>query len=253
LGAGLSREQALARGLAEVMERDAISCAELSASHFGAAVLARVAQAFGRDESHILKRFRDNVDLAPGIDPASLPPQAAALYERYRQAGLTVQIKRIPTDLGLVVFGAAAIEQTSFDNYLAAAGYGADLDPEKALLAALLELAQSRATDRQGAREDCLSEEKVRVTRFPTDHWLASPGSRFEPFRGEPARWTEQFSPPGEYLARLRQAGLSEAAAVELDTYPGLSVVRVMVPEIETWHPTGGCSRLGRRAAARFG
>jgi ribosomal protein S12 methylthiotransferase accessory factor YcaO len=252
LGAGFSREQAITHALGEIIERDAVSIIELRASHFGAAFLWAMARAIGQREEQLRDVFHDNADLAPTIDRTSLPPLAQSLCDRYRSAGLDLQIKQIPNDLDVPVFGAAAVEIMSFDNVLATAGYGINLDPERALCAALLELAQSRATDRQGAREDCVEDEKKRFCQIPSDHWLATPGTNEIPFSALNWRATRHTSALEEYLERLSMVGLCDASVVDFTTYTGLYAVRVLVPGVETWHPTAGTSRLGSRAAKFF-
>lgn len=246
LGAGLHHEQALAQALGEVIERDTVSCAELRASHYGASILRRLAALLSVDETPLFEGFRDDVDFAPTIDPASLPSRAGALYQRFADADLQVCIKYIPNDFGLPVFGASACEHLGFDAVLGAAGYGLACDREDAVCAALLELAQSRATDRQGAREDCGHDEKRRLTSLPASHWLATPSPRTIAFKDLPASPTTPLSSE-TYLSRLTTAGLHDAAVATFPSYPGIHVVRVLVPEAETWHATQGRSRIGVR------
>jgi len=49
------------------------------------------------------------------------------------------------------------------------------------------------------------------------------------------------------YIDRFRQVGLKDIAVVDFPTWDGLSVVRVLVPGVETWHATAGESDLGPR------
>jgi ribosomal protein S12 methylthiotransferase accessory factor len=252
LGAGLFREQAITQALGELIERDAVSCIEQRASHFGAAFLLSLARLIGRDESLLLKQFRDNTDLALTIDPASLPPNAITLYKQFQDAGLNVQLKYIPNDFDVPVFGAAAVEMMSFDSVLGTAGYGISLNPEEAVCRALLELAQSRATDRQGVREDCGHEEKDRHPDLPFAHWLAEPGSKVSDYTTLFEEKQHKTSTVDNFLACLASVGLEDAAVVDFETYEGIFVVRAIVPEIETWHATGGSSRLGQRMARHF-
>jgi ribosomal protein S12 methylthiotransferase accessory factor YcaO len=253
LGAGLSREQAIKQALGELIERDAVSCIEQRASHFGAAYILNLARFIGKDESSLLEQFRDNTDLALTLEPASLPPDAMTLYEGFRDAGLNVHIKYIPNDFNVPVFGAAAVEMMSFDSVLAAAGYGVSLNPAEAVCRALLELAQSRATDRQGVREDCGHEEKDRLSDIPSSHWLAEPGSKLIDYTNLFKEKKNKASTVDDFLVCLESAGLCDAAVVDFDTYEGIFVVRAIVPEIETWHATGGSSRLGQRMLRQFG
>jgi ribosomal protein S12 methylthiotransferase accessory factor YcaO len=245
LGAGFTRDGALAHALEELIERDVVSCAELRASHAGSAMLAGFARAAGLDVAAIMASFRDDVDVAVTVDPASLPEPAAGLVRRFAAIGVAITIKYIPNDLGIPVFGAAAIEQLSFDSVLATAGFAASHDSVQAVSRAILELAQSRATDRQGAREDCGRDEKGRHSTIPTNHWLATPG-----------RAVDLASLPWGAIAANRIAhdakvlaavGLDEVLFYPFDAPAGTHVVRALVPGIETWHATAGHSRLGPR------
>lgn len=252
LGCARTVDAAMTHALLELVERDVVSCAELEASDYAWGLMGHLAERLGLDSRALATRYRDAVDVAETIDPRTLPPSAAALHARFDAAGIDVTIKALPNDLDVPVYGAAAIEQLSFSSYLAAAGYAARLDPEAAVVDALLELAQSRATDIQGAREDVGEHEKRRLDTPPPNHWLLTPGARRQPFPGQGWR-PGRVNAPGwrELLGRLAGVGLDAAAAVDLTTHPELPVVRVLVPGIETWHPTGGEARLGPRAQRR--
>jgi len=247
LGASTNRDRAIGHALAEVLERDAVSCMELRASHAGATLLGAMARMLGLSEENILDKYKDRVDLAPTLDASSLPESVTKLMRCFQHAGLTVRLKAIPNDFGVPVFGAAVIEQVTLETYLGTAGYGADFNPEVAACKALLELAQSRATDRQGAREDCGIEEKNRLSTNPSNHWLASMGNLISRFDDLEWRIPDLESSIDAYIDRFRQVGLKDIAVVDFPTWDGLSVVRVLVPGVETWHATAGESDLGPR------
>lgn len=248
LGAGTTFEAALGHALEELIERDVVSCVELRASHGGAAALAALARASGVEVGAVLGRYRDDVEAAITIDPATVPEPAAGVLRRFAAVGLAVTLKYLPNDFGVPVVGAAAVEEMGFDNVLATAGFAASLDTADAVLRALLELAQSRATDRQGAREDCGREEKDRHRAPPRAHWLAEPG-RPVAFSSLPWGARGEGPPTQRYRRALAAAGLDQVAYHAFHAPAGLHVVRALVPEIETWHATAGDSRLGRRMA----
>jgi ribosomal protein S12 methylthiotransferase accessory factor len=159
-----------------------------------------------------------------------------------------VIIKALPNDFGLPAFGVACMEQVTVAHVLGCAGYAARCDAEEALLAALLELAQTRATDLQGAREDRHDIEKRRLPEIPANHWLATPGeatqfdvavSMFDTLWGLPAL--------EHIVSAFARARLDKIAIVSFPAPDGIYAVRVLVPGVETWHSTGGCSRLGPR------
>lgn len=247
LGAGFTRESALSHALAELIERDIVSCAALRASHYGAAVLRKLARLIGSDETSIFDKYHDDIDFALSVDRSTIPESVLALYNKFETAGLQVSLKMIPNDFGLPAFGAATIEEMGFDNVLGAAGYGVSPDPEEAACSALLELAQSRATDRQGAREDCGVEGKARLDAVPFSHWLATPSSRLIDFSEIPQQPLSSRLASSTYLKLLDLVGLKTAVVVDFNLYSDIFVVRVIVPEAETWQATQGQSRLGVR------
>lgn len=244
LAASFQLGDALEHGLAEVMERDIVSCAEIRASHLGVRFLAAVAEQFQLSPS-ALSGYRDNLDVATTIEPASLPDSATALARHYEAAGMELVIKKLPNDFGVPAYGVAAIEHAEMTRHLGCAGYAVRSSNAQALEAALLELAQTRATDLQGAREDRHEPEKQRLDTAPQHHWLASPGCDPQPYAD-----AEITSGVDTLVARCAKAGLPDVAYVEFPGWEGLSVVRVLVPDAETWHATGGWSRFGPRVRA---
>jgi ribosomal protein S12 methylthiotransferase accessory factor len=222
---------------------------ELRCGHYALGALAAVCRLLGIDEAAVLAPYREDVDLATTIDPRGAPDPLPEIAQRFDDAGLAVTMKLLANEFGLPIFGAAAVDRLGFDSISATAGYGIDGDPVSAAVAALLELAQSRATDRQGAREDCGAEEKGRLKSVPDGHWLLQPG--------RVAGWTESVGAAttvsvAELVRRLQRNGLRRVAAVELPAPLGLAAVRALVPEAETWHATAGHSRLGVRASRRL-
>jgi ribosomal protein S12 methylthiotransferase accessory factor YcaO len=241
LAASFRRSAALEHGLAEVVERDVISCAEVRASHFGYRFLAAVKERFGMSDS-VLQRYEDDIDLAVTVDPDSLPSSAMEIVRSYRAAGLNLVVKSLPNDFGVPAIGVAAVQQADLTRHLGCAGYAVRASNSSALDGALLELAQTRATDLQGAREDRHEPEKQRLDNPPTHHWLATPGTSQVPYE-------ESSVPSGldSLVDRCVDAGLRDVAYVEFPGWPGVSVVRVVVPDAETWHVTGGWSGFGPR------
>ncbi|WP_280381668.1 YcaO-like family protein [Nocardia wallacei] len=244
LAAAFTTDAALRHGLAEVIERDIISFAEVRASHLGYRFLATIAEQLGISTA-ALERYEDNTELAVTIDQATLPPDLADLVTRYRNAGLELVLKQLPNNYGLPAYGVAAVQQVDMTRYLGCAGYAVRTNSDIAVEAALLELAQTRATDLQGAREDRHEVEKKRLSEKPKNHWMATAGASATPY--EPSGTDPSLS---HLLDACAQAGLPEVAYTEFDGWPGISVVRVLVPHAETWHITAGWSELGPRLRA---
>jgi ribosomal protein S12 methylthiotransferase accessory factor len=253
LGAALDYDSAVAHALLELAERDIVSHHELIASHAGVSFLAAVAAATGIESKWLGQLYRDDTSYAVTVDPGTVPDRSRALIERFSQAGLTVVIKALPNDFGLPAFGVACMEYVTIGHVLGCAGYAARRNPEDALVSALLELAQTRATDLQGAREDRHDIEKQRLPAIPVNHWLATPGeltrfdvvaSMFDRLNGLPALQ--------HIISAFRSAGLDDIAVVSFPAPDGIYAVRAIVPGVETWHSTGGCSKLGPRLATKI-
>jgi ribosomal protein S12 methylthiotransferase accessory factor len=255
LGAGLTIEHAVSHALAEVMERDVVSCVELLASHAGAGLITGIAQKLGLRED-LDAIYVDNLDHAVTVDVTTLPSELQELVDRIARAGLEVVVKALPNDFGMPAFAVTAVEQVGLQSYLACAGYGLHMDKSRALRSAALELAQTRATDLQGAREDRHHVGKQRFADALGDHWLTTPGKVLQPWAAvfpDSDVVPEAAHEPATYLQALRLAGLQDAAVVEFGAVAGVHTARVLVPGAETWHCTAGWSRLGPRMRARLG
>lgn len=251
LAAGFDVDGATLHALLEIAERDIVSHFEVLSSHAGVSYLAAIAEQVGIDVRWLGDVYRDDTEMAVTVEQASLPPVARRLVGRFVDAGLAVVVKALPNDLRLPTFGAACTEEIGISEVLGCAGYSARFDPEEAVVAALLELAQTRATDLQGAREDRHDIEKQRLPRSPASHWLLTSGSPL-PFFAVRALFDEVDEPSVDgLLGRLGAVGLTDAAVFQFDAPPGVSAVRVLVPGAETWHCTGGEASLGPRLGER--
>ncbi len=235
MGAGADRAAALLHALLEAVERD------------------RVARALpeGFTEREIARRLLDRARFARAA------PRAAALAARIEARGfrvflldLTIPIatvaatatgnpvalsvgppkaarsRRAALRLGLPTAAALLLDREGGPVPLAA-GYATRLSRDGALHAALLEAAQSRATEIHGAREDVAVGDR---------HAAAALRGILEGARGrrDPARMPElrPRAVPASVRAvvrRLRLAGL-RPCAVDLDAPAGIRVVKVLVP-----------------------
>lgn len=247
LAAASSVEDALRHAMLEVIERDVVSQAEVRASHLGFRFLAAAVAAMGLSAG-VMNGFADDVEHGRTIRTGTLPGNARRIVERYVAAGLDVVVKELPNLFGLPAYGACAVEQSDLGRYLGCAGYAVRTNGRAAVEAALLELAQTRATDLQGAREDRHEPEKQRLDVRPDRHWLATPGATT-------FAYVDHDGPAdvSVILDHCAQAGLGEVAYVQFPGWPGIAVVRVVVPDAETWHVTGGWSDIGRRLRETVG
>ena len=220
-GAHPEHSAALLHALLEAIERD------------------RVARALpeGFTEREVARRLLDPGSLAAAA------PRTAGWAERIAGKGLRVHLldlsfpararagrgarrRRAGPDLGLPC-AAALLVDPEHGPVPVAAGYACRLTRDAALLAALLEAAQSRLTEIHGAREDVARGDRHGAAPLPRWCERARPVRRASALPHLPAR--APAAGARAVLVRLRRAGFAPAAA-RLDGPPGVHVVRVVVP-----------------------
>ena len=108
-----------------------------------------------------------------------------------------------------------------------AAGYACRTTLDAALRAALLEAAQSRATEIHGAREDVLVGDRRAAEALRGLLEAARPTRAASAAGDLPARGAAATA--GELVRRLGRAGV-RPVAVDLDGPPGLAVVKILAP-----------------------
>jgi ribosomal protein S12 methylthiotransferase accessory factor len=187
------------------------------------------------------------------LDPRSLAaaaPATAALATRLCQRGFRVHLldlsprlsRRVrsrgpegpgPLDLGLPTAAALLVDEDG-GPVPVAAGYACRLSRDAALGAALLEAAQSRATEIHGAREDVAVGD--RRAAAPLAALLAAARPRREAGSLPEARAPSPAAGVRRVLERLAGAGLGLAAAVDLPAPDGVRVVKVIVPGLLLSH-----------------
>jgi ribosomal protein S12 methylthiotransferase accessory factor len=218
MGAAPGRDAALLHALLEVLERD------------------RLARALpdGFTEGEIGRRM---------IDPRTLPraaPRAAALAASIEARGFAVHLFDLrgrpataasaatrSLDLSLPC-AAALVVDPDLGAVPVAAGYACRLGRDAALLAALLEAAQSRATEIHGAREDVAFGDRRAAAALAGT--CAGARARRDARRMPDVPARSARAGLALALARLRRAGVRRAVAVDLPAPRGVAVARVLVP-----------------------
>jgi thioglycine synthase len=153
LASGNVIEEAIFHGLMEVVERDAVSIAEINRN--------------------------PGIGLDVGVGPAG------DIIKKFEAQEIRVQLWWVPTDTGTPAIVAASDDEKMRDAALLVMGAGSHTDPQIAALRALTEVAQSRATQIHGAREDTNRESMARLIGYErmkrlNKHWLAEPGETIE-------------------------------------------------------------------------
>jgi ribosomal protein S12 methylthiotransferase accessory factor len=153
LASGNVIEEAIFHGLMEVVERDAVSIAEINRN--------------------------PGVGLNVGAGPVG------DIIKKFESHGISIHLWWVPTDTDTPSIVAASDDEKMRDAALLVMGAGSHTDPQIAALRALTEVAQSRATQIHGAREDTNRESVARSIGYErmkrlNKHWLAEPGETIE-------------------------------------------------------------------------
>ncbi len=214
LAAGNHFLEALAAGLYEVIERDAVSCHEFA----------------GHEREFELPRVR--LDLMPF-------PVVRELLDRFQQTGMRVLLYDCTLDTQIPVFKALIFDE-QHPNLGLCGGYGAHLDPQVAMLRALTEAAQGHTILIAGARDDMFSQGLSHLKQYdarPEVEALSLNQPRSDP-TGIPNRCGSTFEEDVHtILDSLKAAGLKQVIVLDL-TQPefDISVLKVIVPGLEGYH-----------------
>jgi ribosomal protein S12 methylthiotransferase accessory factor len=250
LASGNCFEEAVCHGLCELIERDAFTLADLCSQWVPRArreaVFGRVVGATGKDD----------VSACPIVDVRRAGQPIEELLERFEHAGLHPIVRDITSDLGICCIVASAYDDSVQGFPQAHCGLGAHPNARIAVTRALTELAQSRATDIQGAREDIVAagapssfgeRHMQRIQKIEPRRWLLQDAGPARCFSDLPSVQNEDISADiNLILASLKRAGLTRVLVVQFDSPAPFSVLRTVVPGLEFWALEGGI--VGRRA-----
>ncbi len=137
LASGNVLDEAILHGMFEVIERDAWSIFELTHKNYAQINLDSI-------ESDIVN---DTID-------------------KFESQGIKIKLMDFTADINIPTIAASADDTVSKDAGLLTLGMGTHLDPEVAILRALTEVAQSRATQINGAREDTVRADFAREAGY---------------------------------------------------------------------------------------
>lgn len=272
LASGNVLEEAICHGLCEVIERDAVSIADLCASCIPYNILEKIIESLREKyNGHFLTRlpvgeiFVDDPSIFPDVDIFDILKEIGPikrLVKRFTDAGIPLLIKDITQkDIGIATFVASSIEWISHDYGYFAKGYGAHPDARIALVRAITEVSQTRAANIQGARDDL---KKIQYNdEIYKRKWQFMPASSSLARKNSDDTNTIEFYEINTHvnddilrdidliLKRLKEAGLKKVIIVDL-TNPniGIPVIRAIVPGLETFEVTS--SVMGKRAKEYF-
>ena len=245
LASGNVVEEAVCQALCELIERDAWTLADIGA-HLIPWTRRRLVEPEAADSG------KDDFEMFQ-----SLELENDRALELFHSAGLQPVLHDITSDIGIPTVFAAVVDE-SFPGFpMIHAGLGTHPDANVAVRRALTEAAQSRCVDIQGVREDlCPSDAEQTVFNTHTRR-ISKVNCQIWTINHSPVRKRISALPSAVYddvledvdhiLSKLRQRGMSQMIVVDLTPYGApYSVVRVIVPGLETWSVNH--AKLGRRA-----
>ncbi len=222
LASGNLIEEAVFHGMTEVIERDAWSLFEI-------------------------KRRK-----APEIDPETIKnPLINELLEKFNKTGIHVKIVNLTSDVEVTTIAAVSDDTVLKDPALLTLGVGTHLDPEIAVMRALTEVAQSRATQIHGTREDTTRAVFMRKAGYKrmkriNKHWFGELEEvinldEIKNYAGKSFKEDIETT-----LKLLKKAGFEDILFVDL-TKPEIEipVVRVIIPGMEVYSVDP--ERVGKR------
>lgn len=268
LASGNVLEEAICHALCEVIERDAVSIADLCASSIPYNIVQKIGETFEVDNCvpHILDcidaEFVDEPTIYPDVEIDGITSELSpvrSLLCKFADAGIPLMIKNITQeDIGIPTIAASSIDWITDDYGLFAKGYGTHPDSRVALIRSITELSQTRAANIQGARDDLKRIQYRDKDEIYKRKWPFMPSSvtgqnhKLVNFCEIKTHVNNDILTDINFiLSALKGAGISRAIIVNL-TNPGIGipVVRAIIPGLETFEVTH--SVMGTRAKKFF-
>lgn len=222
LASGNRLEEAIFHGIMEVVERDAWSI-------FEAKRISKPEIVCDNTENQIIHE----------------------ILKKFNDAGINVKLIDLTADVDITTVAAVSDDTVLKDPALLTLGVGTHLDPEVAVIRALTEVAQSRATQIHGTREDTIRAVFMRKAGYErmkriNSHWFGeSDGSvdlnKIKNLSGKSFKDDIETS-----IKQLGNSGFKDILYVDL-TRPEIDipVVRVLIPGMELY--SVDVNRAGKR------
>lgn len=220
IAAGNTMEEAVLHATFELIERDAWSIAE----------------------------YRNTPVPDVVVDPDSVPGQ---LLEKFKAQGVEIHLKDLTSDVGVTTIGAASDDVRTKDPEMLNIGVGTHLNPEIAAIRAITEVAQSRATHKDGKKINAqlqrvtneMGYEKIKeINRI----WYTESKRKVNLSDMRDEATDDVLDDIELVFGKLVDAGFDSVIAVDL-TRPELDVpaVKMIIPGMEVWTMDG--DRIGAR------
>ncbi len=245
LASGNVIEEAICQALCELIERDAWTLADIGA-HLIPWTRRRLVEPECADSGE------DDFEMFQ-----SLELEDDRVLELFDSAGLQPVVHDITSDIGIPTVFAAVLDEAFPDFPMIHAGLGSHPDAHVAVRRALTEAAQSRCVDIQGVREDLCppdAEQTIfnahtrRISEVNRLIWTINHSRVRKSISALPSVVHDDVQEDLDHiLSKLKLRGIHQVIVVDLTPYGApYSVVRVIVPGLETWSVNH--AKLGRRA-----
>jgi ribosomal protein S12 methylthiotransferase accessory factor len=222
LASGNRVEEAIFHGMMEVIERDAWSVFET-------------------------KRKK-----AVEIDLESIEnPIIKELLDKFKKEGIDVKLVNLTSDIEAATIAAVSDDTVLKDPALLTLGVGTHLDPEIAVMRALTEVAQSRATQIHGTREDTTRAVFMRKAGYErmkrmNKHWFGESGEVIDLGKIKNNAGNSFKEDIKTSMNLLEKAGFKDVLFVDLTREKiEIPVVRVIIPGLEVY--SIDTTRVGKR------
>lgn len=212
LASGNRLEEAVFHGITEVIERDAWSIFEAK------------------------KESKPELNCEETENPL-----IRDLMAKFAQAGVDVKLVNLTADIKITTIAAVADDTVLKDPALLTLGVGTHLDPEVAVIRALTEAAQSRATQIHGAREDTnravfMRKAGYRRMKKINKHWFGESEEIMDISEIRDRSGTSFKKDIELSLNLIRENGFKKVLYVDLTRSEiQIPVVRVIIPGLEVY------------------
>lgn len=222
LASGNVLEEAVLHGILEVIERDAWSIFELT------------------------KKNKKQIDIKTIKNPL-----INELLNKFKKEAIDIKLMDLTADVNIPTIAATADDTLLKDPALLTLGVGTHLNPEIAIIRALTEVAQSRATQIHGAREDTVRADFMRKAGYErmkriNNHYFNEENVQIQIDDIE-NKATDSLKKDIEIIvSELKKYSLDKILFSDLTREElGINVVRVIIPGTETYSVDPG--RIGNR------
>jgi ribosomal protein S12 methylthiotransferase accessory factor len=222
LASGNVLEEAVLHGILEVIERDAWSIFELT------------------------KKNKKQIDIKTIENPL-----INELLNKFKKEAIDIKLMDLTADVNIPTIAATADDTLLKDPALLTLGVGTHLNPEVAVIRALTEVAQSRATQIHGAREDTVRADFMRKAGYQrmkriNSHYFNEEKEQIKIDDIE-NKATDSLKKDIEIaISELKNFSLGKILFANLTRKElGINVVRVIIPGCEAYSVDPG--RIGNR------